>query len=331
MPAIITEDFRITTMTNFIAGFANDPGETHYKTLYMGVAKNNAWPTDGAGRIETDPGFTVPTPTETDAAIDTLWTEIVALKRLNPDDLIPVVREVTYENGDKWSFIGINPNSVKKSFTSTDSYKSIVRNSEGRVYLCTGEPSTGTCYINASSDSNYTTRTTCEAQLNSVWVPTASNSEPLGLPVNPGDQLTFGNYTWEYLWILNVNEIATFVNDDWQPVSYGLYSEGQPGYVEQDIYGINPADAPKKVSSTNLMIRIFLSGTDTGIPDNDDFRIVFLVDSPRDVNDDICVNNNYASADLSITDTGNLIFIENKLPVMRSSEQQEDIRLILQY
>lgn len=331
MPAIITEDFRITNMTNFIAGFENDPTETHFKTLFVGLAKNDSWPTDGAGRVESDNGFIVPTPTETVSALDTLWGEIIALKRLFQTDLIPVVREATWESGDKWNFNGVNPNSVKKSFISTDSWKSVVRNSEGRVYQCKAEPSTGTCYISGAADGNYTTRATCEGQLNSVWVPTPSNVEPTGVPANQGDNMVFGNYTWEYLWTIGVNERAQYINDDWQPLSYSIYSSGTVEHTEQTTYGTLPERTPKKVGSVNLMVRIFLSTTDSGIPEDDDFRRLFLIDTPRDSNGDKAVNSIYNLSGLSTTRSGNIIFIENKQPVLRSSDQQEDIRLILQY
>jgi hypothetical protein len=79
------------------------------------------------------------------------------------------------------------------------------------------------------------------------------------------------------------------------------------------------------------MIKIFLSTTDSGIPENDDFRRLFLVDTPRDSAGAKAVNSVYNLADLSVSRTGNIIFIENKQPVLRSSDQQEDIRLILQY
>jgi len=331
MPAIITEEFRITNMTNFIAGFENDPSDTNFKTLYIGLAKNDSWSADGAGRVESDNGFIVPVPTETDDALTTLWSEIVAIKRVFDTDLTPVIREATWESGDRWNFIDVNPNNVKKSFISTDSYKSLSRNSEGRVYQCKVEPSTGTCYISGSSNSNYTTRVTCEGQLNSTWVPTPSNLEPTGVPAVQGDDMVFGNYTWEYLWTIGVNERATYINDEWQPLSYNLYSAGSVEYIEQTTYGTLPERTPLKAGSTNLMIKIFLSTTDSGIPENDDFRRLFLVDTPRDSAGAKAVNSVYNLADLSVSRTGNIIFIENKQPVLRSSDQQEDIRLILQY
>jgi len=331
MPAIITQEFRVASMTNFIAAFAHDPGETYFRTFYMGLAKNDPWPTDGAGRIETDSGFVVPTPSEDDAVVEVLWDDIIALKRVYPADLQPVIREITWESGDKWKFEGVNPNMVKKSFSSTDLYKSVIRNSQGKVYQCKAEPSTGTCYISGSPDGNYTSRSTCEAQLNSVWVPTASNAEPIGLPPTQGADMVFGNYTWEYLWEFGVNEIATHVNEEWQPVQYSIYSEGSPEHTNQITYGTHPTAAIRKAESNNIMIRIFLSSSDVGIPDDDDFRQLILIDSPKDTNGEICVNPIYNKSGLSNDKTGNLIFIENRLPVLRSSDQQEDIRLILQY
>jgi hypothetical protein len=359
MTAKITSNFKSTQVTNFVNAFNEGVDSDDFKSLYVALAKDTPWDTDASGRIESDSGFSVPVVDEND--LDTYWNESLVLIRLYPSNILPVVSECTYESGDEWLYNGENlPQGVwESSFASTPDYKTVMRNSEGRVYQCIAEPSSGTCYVGGNV-SAHTSRSACEANPGAVWVPTKCTLEPTGLPISKGDPIVSDGYTWEYLWTLDSNTIIDKVNYKWQPVSYDIYTDGGTCYIdgiadseyttedvcslqplsnwvynstsffEQNVYGVDPDLSVNKVMSSYVMVEITLTNDLIGT-DIESFRRLFLVDTPYTVGDEKASANVLQPEDVSEDVSGNIFLIENKAPVIRSPDQRESIKLILKF
>ena len=359
MTAIVTTHLRTTQLTNFINAFNEDVTSDDFKSLYLALCKDTAWPDDANGRNENDPGFAVPLINEDE--IDTIWADVLSFKRIFIENILPVVPECTYLEGDRWAWDGLNlPSGVwEQSFNGSSIKKSVMRNSEGRVYQCIQEPVTGTCYI-GGTESSHSNRSACEANAGATWIPEKATMEPIGLPSQKGDILTFGNYQWEYLWTLDSNTIIDKINYWWQPVSYNLYLEGGTCYIdgdqdptyqtqeqceaeslsnwvynsipffEQDMYGVDPDLSVIKSKSTNMMIETTLTSENIGIG-IDSFRQIFLVDTPYTLDNEKASESVIQPSDMSSDVSGNVFVMENKLPVIRSEDSRESIKLILRF
>ncbi len=359
MTAQITSQVKTTQLTNFVNAFNEDVEEDDFKSLYVVLGKDTAWEADGAGRIETDSGFSVP-PVDEDH-IESFWNNALTYIRIFSSSILPVVSECTYTSGDRWFYQESNVpiGAWVGTFISTPEYKSIMRNSEGRVYKCIEEPTDGTCYIGGNA-TPHTSRYTCVANSGATWIPSEATMEPKGLPSEKGAEIIAGNYKWEYLWTLDPNTIIDSVNYRWQPVSYNLYTDGgiceidgqtdmtyttpeecntQPlgnwmyssiPFFEQEFYGVDPAISISDVRCMNIMIQITLNSDIIG-SDITSFRQLFLVDTPYTADEEKSSASVVVPTDMSAEISGSVILLENKLPVIRSEDQRESIKLILRF
>ena len=359
MTAIVTTSIRTTQLTNFINAFNEETTSDDFKSLYLALCKDTPWDDDASGRNEDDPGFAVPLVNEDD--IDLMWDDVLTFKRIFIENINPVVPECTYISGDKWAWDGLNLSSGvwEQSFNGFSIKKSVMRNSEGRVYQCIQEPLNGTCYI-GGTETSHLDRDVCESNPGATWIPEKATMEPIGLPTQKGEVLTFGNYQWEYLWTLDSNTIIDKVNYWWQPISYNLYSEGGFCYIdgvldtshqtqesceaeplsnwtytsipffEQDVYGIDPDLAVIKTKAINMMIETTLTSDNIGI-DIDTFRQIFLVDTPYTLDNEKAFESVIQPSDMSSDVSGNVFVMENKLPAIRSEDSRESIKLILRF
>jgi hypothetical protein len=181
MSAIITDQFRILSAENFL----NSIGSTA-NSYYAFVGLTNS--TDYKSDWETSPLD----PIDSFDNYNDIWDTIVALKKINSDDVRQVIRRIEWQSGNTYDMYRHNISRDNRSKTSnrTSLYESnfYVMNSEYRVYICLN---------NGTDPENPTGRPSLDE-------PTFTDLEPRPAGVS-GD-----GYIWKYLYTIKPNDIVKF-------------------------------------------------------------------------------------------------------------------------
>ncbi len=336
MGAIVTSKFRTQNLMVFIDQFKTT-GSADDNFLYLGFGRADAWPNDAQGNVESSGNFTLPDPLDEDES--QYWTDIVGAKRIQNDDISPVLPRLDWDTGDTIAFDGDTAAGITgiadpgRSFVSITGYHSTVMNSEYRIYMCTGEPSTGKCYVGGVYDGGTaTSRATCEATAGGLWLPAGASDEPTGYtgdtsgltaqPISTSD-----NYEWTFLYKLGMNDIINTTTNDWMPVIHGA---GIIAGSEQADFGDSDAIYTQKVRHGLIHVRL---ETSDGFTVDDDFRQVGLLRDPELTGGGTKAQAAvYVDADTSLeADSGQLIYLENRRAITRASDQVEDLKLVVEF
>ncbi len=306
--------------------------------LYLGFGRSDAWPDDAQGNDESSGQFTLPDPL--DEHEGQYWIDIVGAKRIQNDDISPVLPRIDWIVGDTLAFdgdaangiVGIAVGDAGRAFVSKIGYHSIVMNKEYRVYQCVGEPLTGSCYINAVQDQTLTSRVTCEGTLGGLWVPSGASEEPLGFTGDPAglvpaDIPTSDGYVWNFLYKLELNDIINSTTNDWMPV---IVDDAVAADSEQMLFGDEFAIFTAKCHHGLIHVRL---ETSDNFPENDDFRQIGLLRNPELVGGGTRAQGSvYAEAGSTLEDdSGQLIYLENRRAITRASDQIEDLKLVVEF
>jgi len=336
MGAIVTSKFRTQNLMVFIDQFKTT-GSVDDNFLYLGFGRSQAWADDAQGNDESSGNFTLPDPLDEDEG--QYWADIVGAKRIQNDDISPVLPRVDWEGGDTLAFDGDTTNGIVgiaepgRSFVSKTGYHSVIMNSEYRVYMCTGEPTGGKCYIGGVFDGGTaTSRTTCENTTGGLWLPTGASEEPTGFTGDAAGLTsqaitTADGYVWTFLYKLELNDIINSTTNDWMPVISGT---GVLSGSEQSNFG--DVDAIFTAKCHHGLIHVRLETSD-GFPENDDFRQIGLLRNPELAGGGTKAQSAvYADAVTSLEqDSGQLIYLENRRAITRASDQIEDLKLVVEF
>jgi hypothetical protein len=337
MGAIVTSKFRTQNLMVFIDQFKTTGNDLTDNFLYLGFGRSEPWPNDAQGFDEGNGSFTLPDPLDEDEG--QYWLDIVGAKRIQNDDISPVLPRTDWDKGDPYAFDGDADNGIAgisepgRSFVSKTGLHSVVMNSEYRVYMCVGEPITGKCYTGGLYDNGVaTSRNACETTTGGLWLPTGASEEPTGYTGDPSlatalNITTADNYTWSFLYKLELNDIINSTTNDWMPVIYG---DAVGAQTEQFTHG--DADAIFSAKCHHGLIHVRLETSD-GFPDNDDFRQIGLLRNPELQLDGSAAKSAVYpnAADSLATDTGQLIYLENRRAITRAPDQIEDLKLVVEF
>lgn len=181
MAAIITDYLRINNARSFIEDIRN-PARSYY--TFVGLPNSeelsSSWDNNPIS------------PKDSFDEENSYWDTLIALKKLSPDDIRPVVRKITWETGTIYDAYrhDITRTNLSKPSNKTSLYTSnfYVVNSEFRVYIC----------LNNGVDPE-----------NPLGKP--SLDEPLFTDLEPRFAGTSGDgYLWKYLYTINPNDIIKF-------------------------------------------------------------------------------------------------------------------------
>jgi len=181
MSAIITDQFRILSAENFSLSIASTAN-----SYYSFVGLTNS--TDYSVTWEEIP----PSPIDSFDNYNDIWDTIIALKKINSDDVRQVIRKVDWQSGITYDMYrhDISRNNLSKPSNKTSLYESdfYVMNSDYRVYIC---------LQNGTDPENVNGRP-------SIDEPTFTDLEPRPAGTS-GD-----GYVWKYLYTIKPNDIVKF-------------------------------------------------------------------------------------------------------------------------
>lgn len=189
MSAIITDQFRILSANNFVSSIASTTS-----SYYSFVGLTNS--TDYSSTWEQTP----PSPIDSFNNYNDIWDTIIALKKINSEDVRQVIRKITWQSGSTYDMyrhdISRNRLSIPSSKTSLYESNFYVMNSEYKVYICLN---------NGIDPENPTGRPSLDE-------PNFTDLEPRSAGVS-GD-----GYIWKYLYTINPSDIVKFDSLNYIPV-----------------------------------------------------------------------------------------------------------------
>ena len=147
-------------------------------------------------------------------------------------------------------------------------------------------------------------------------------AEPIGhgggSPINTGD-----NYTWQFMYNVVPIQAERFVTNNWMPINWA-----DSETLDQASFGdVNPH---RTLGSKWVMFYAKVSNLGI-IPTNITYRKTGIIINPFE-SDGItpATASEYLAANLDPY-TGQLLYTENRRPIVRSSDQEEEIRLVVQF
>lgn len=189
MSAIITDQLRILNAKNFVS-YATSTSNSYYS--FVGLTN----PTDYSSTWDSSP----PSPIDSFEQENDCWDTIVALKKIKSDDVIQVIRKITWSSGTTYDMYrhDISRNNVSIPSESTSLYSSnyYVMNSDYKVYICLN---------NGVDPENVNGRPSLDE-------PTFTDLEPRTAG-SSGD-----GYIWKYLYTIKPSDIIKFDTVDFIPV-----------------------------------------------------------------------------------------------------------------
>ena len=221
MSAIITDQIRILNAKNFVAGVSTDA-----KSYYSFVGLPN--PTD----IQSDWDTSPPAPKDNFTEESDYWDTMIALKKINADDVRQVVPKRLWTSGTTYDMYrqNISRSNPAKVSGATNLYSSnyFVVNEDYRVYEC---------LQNGTDPDNPSGR--------------PSLDQPLFTDLEPRNAGSSGDgYIWKYLYTIKPADIIKFESTDFVPVP-----------VEWDTSIVN---APIRNNAVDGSIKI-ITVTDRGV------------------------------------------------------------------
>jgi hypothetical protein len=189
MAAIITDQLRILNAKDFIASVASTSN-----SFYSFVGLPN--PTDVDASWDSSP----PDPRDSFNEENNYWDTMIALKKIDADDVKQVIRKVTWKSGTTYDMYrnDIKAENPSKPSNAISLYEAnyYVMNSDYRVYIC---------LQNGSNPENPSGR--------------ASLDEPTFTDLEPREAGTSGDgYVWKYLYTIKPGDIVKFDSTNFMPV-----------------------------------------------------------------------------------------------------------------
>lgn len=198
MPAIITDQLRISKAKSFVDRFSSED-ESYY--IFVGLPNSSEY--------DSEWNDSPPSPKDSFDDENDYWDSMIALKKIKEDDVKQCIKKITWESGVTYDMYrhDIKRNKTSNATGATNLYSSnfYVLNSEYKVYICLN---------NGISPENPKGRPSLDE-------PTFTDLEPRSAG-NSGD-----GYIWKYLFTVNPTDIIRFDSTNFIPVpkNWGLDSQ----------------------------------------------------------------------------------------------------------
>lgn len=326
---VVTPKFRTTAMMNFIGRIADTADSNTY---YMSFGRATPWST-----YESSSYFKPPYPVTNDNGIAALWDDMLGLVKVSKTSWIPVIPRRDWGNPnyqDSLTF-HIDDVVVVNSLTGVNKYDT--SDAGYMVYRCVQEPQEdGVCSVNQLRD-----RTAC-LMAGGAWTPTASLGEPDNIPKGKNSAIDTGDgYLWAYLYTIPPDEVINSTNDDYivvptpdeiqsNPTKWGIVDLGNINQISRTIFDINCSSL---MGSAQLTDRDF---TNTNRVGNTGYRQLAILVNPlltksHQGDPDVKATAYSYTPDQLLVESGEVLYVENRPPIYRSSDQTESIRIILSF
>ncbi|UGO50188.1 putative baseplate wedge tail fiber connector [Morganella phage vB_MmoM_Rgz1] len=327
--AIVKSQFRTKKLLSFYNDIGDDESQT---TIYVGFGRTEPWAPN-----EKDTGFAPPYPIDDIEGDTDAWTHMIGAMKVDKslvDALIPRRDwgDIRYPNPRNFQIgdVVVTNNAPYNQTDVGDGWK---------VYRVVDVPKTGICSISSIKD-----KEEC-IKLGGNWT---ASQESILPPRGRGDSEKGGlidmedGYIWEYMYTIPPDVSINRCTNEYIVVP-------TPDELEQDFsrwgYEDNLTWQPK---DTNLIYRLkvvtlrFRAYMDSAYfpgaswPGNEGFRQIFTMINPLErkahpADPSVKAHGNYYRVSELERHSGELIYIENRPPIIRSSDQVEQVDLIFEF
>ncbi|UOL48760.1 baseplate wedge subunit [Pseudomonas phage Astolliot] len=326
---IVTPKFRTKAMLNFIDGIGDTTAKNSY---YMSFGRKTPW-----SSYETSPYFKPPYPATDNTAEAELWDNMMGLIKIAKASWIPVIPRIDWGNpalGAKGVTFQVNDVVVVNSMTGVNEYDAA--DSGYMVYRCVQIPDTGVCNISTIGSKNE-----C-GMAGGTWEPTSTPGQYINIPKGKQSAInTQDGYLWDYLYTIPPDEVINSTNEDYIVVPTPEQIEADPN--KWGLKNVNPSNQINRliydVSCNSLMGFVRLTDADfpeTNRSGNTGYRQISILVNPLEAKanngdpDVKATKYSYYPSQL-LDESGEVLYIENRPPIFRSSDQTELIRIILSF
>lgn len=296
MTAILTEYSNVQNAITFLDKYNGDESPIENR-IYIGIGRDSSWTDDS----------NPPDPSNTVTDIEDFWSNSIAFQKLNYLDFTMVKPRVNWEAGKEFYTF---------DETANDSYYS-------NFYA-----------VSLDSDDVW--------RVWEVWTkdntsppPTTSTAPTIETVVDDGSgnyiDDTGDGYTWRYLYNISTSDRVNILDQGWIPVNFDHKTT-----TEQSNYGL--LDPARVLFSRHALVRVKLS--DTEIPTNISYRQIAIVTNPKEnISGEPLFTNfvglmssyNSPPEDDIVQNSGDLLYLENREPIPRSQDQQEELKIIIRF
>lgn len=325
---IVTNNFRTKSLLNFIDGIGDEEGKNSY---YMTFGRMEPW-----SNFETSSYFKPPYPATDSTGIAELWDNIIGIMKISRSSWIPVIPRIDWGNTDIGSAGFVfkeNQVVVVNSMAGINEYDTA--DSGFMVYRCVKTPDSGTCNIDSITEKNQ-----CVVS-GGTWIPQATPGTYANIPKGKQSAIdTLDGYLWDYLYTIPPDEVINSTNEDYivvptqekleeDPAKWGLANVNPTNQINRIIYDVACTDLMGYVRLTD---NDFQESARAGVS----YRQLSIVVNPLESKEfpgevDVkCTKYSYLPAEI-LVESGEMLYVENRPPIYRSSDQTESIRIILSF
>lgn len=323
----LTSKFRTEKLLAFYKSVGDAPNQN---AIYLSFGRADPW----AGN-ESEPGFAPPYPSDTPQGVMDVWSYMLGAVKVKQSFLDPVVPRRDW--GDNRYANSHNFHIGDIVVTNTAPYNRAPGASGWMVYKVVDIPDSGTCSIGS-----LTNKGEC-LQLGGKWT---SNIESFTAPSGRGDSEgkidTGDGYLYEYLYEIPADVSINRCTNEYIVVPWPDELESDParwGYqdnlsLQRDDYGLIFRMKVVSMRFKAYFDSIYFPGA--SVLGNKGFRQLAIIMNPLEaktkVNDQnvLAKKDNYVPSGLERS-SGEMIYMENRQPVIRSMDQQEEVSIIFEF
>ncbi|ANM46433.1 baseplate wedge subunit [Morganella phage vB_MmoM_MP1] len=327
--AIITSKFR----TKKLLSFYNDIGDEENKSnIYVTFGREEAWANN-----EKDVGFAPPFPIDDQQGVSDMWTHMIGAMKVDRtlvDAVIPRRDwgDIRYPNPRNFQIgdVVVTNNAPYNQTDIGDGWK---------VYRVLDVPKAGVCSITSIKD-----KEEC-LKLGGQWT---ASQESILPPRGRGDAEKGGmvdmedGYLWEYMYTIPpdvsinrcTNEYIVVPTPDELSRDYSRW-----GYEDNLSWEVNDNNLIYRLKVVTLRFRAYMDSAyfpEASWPGNNGFRQLSVVIDPLEkkrlsTDKDVRAHQNYYRISQLERHSGEMIYMENRPPITRSTDQVEQIDLIFEF
>lgn len=321
--SIITSKFR----TENLLSFYNAVGDSDSQySIYAGFGRAEPWADN-----ETDPKFAPPYPNDSIEGQADSWNRLIGITKIPQSQLRPVYPrddwgDIRYENPEIFKIGDI-------MVTNSAPYNLTERGTGWMVYQCVDVPEAGQCSI-----TSLLTKKDC-LNVGGEWTPSHNALIPFGR--SDGVDMQDG-YIWEYLYTIPPDVAINECTNEYIVIPTPQELIDNParwGYEDVLKWYPDRYDLIYRMRCNTLRFRAYFDSTffqAASMIGNTGFRQMCIMVNPMEKKDhpsdgDVkCRSDNYLKSELDLH-SGEIIYMENRQPIIRSRDQTEELNVVFQF
>lgn len=320
--SLITSKFRTQNLINFWNKIGDNEDQNQ---IYLTWGKIDSW-----SDRETESDFAPPMPVDNVAGTIDLWNNMVGIIKIPEAHFDAVIPRKDW---------GDNRYAKSKTFyindiiaVNTGIFNQIAPGEGIKVYRCVDVPEQGTCSIDIATD-----KISC-SKYGGKWTP---QYESLYAPRGTGDAIDMEDgYKWEYLYSIPVDVTVNRVTNEYLvvPMPDELSKNPEKWGYKNVLSWDSDNQLVFRTKCNTLRFKAYMDQIyfpETTLPGNKGFRQLGLILNPEmkgstQINKIKCTGSQHYKKELE-PHTGELLYIENRTPIIRSLDQTEEISIFFKF